>query len=173
MFFNSRFLFFSKWSAQILYDKSSLTLYNLLFTMAPPFALCLLAGNQEEKQNSILKNPRQFRLTQESQHFNLYTVGWWIVQAVLHSLVIFAGAFFFLGHENLWGNEGRTLSFLGFGQYVYTFVLITVCMKVSRVIATNSNWKRSVNNIMHELFFFFRQSLNQWPCHFSLSLPYG
>ena len=102
--------------------------------MAPPFALCLLAGNQEEKQNSILKNPHQFKLTQESQHFNLYTVGWWIFQAVLHSMTIFAGAYYFLGHETLWGiggNQGKTLSFLEFGQFVYTFVLITVCIKVN------------------------------------------
>ena len=58
-----------------------------------------------------------------------------MVQAVIHSVVIFFGAYLLLGHETIWSSDnGRTMCFLGFGQYIYTYVLITVCFKVKQVI---------------------------------------
>ena len=54
---------------------------------------------------------------------------WWVFLALLHSAIVFGLPVFFLRHDVLWGS-GRTGDYLAAGNMVYTYTVVTVCLKV-------------------------------------------
>ena len=60
---------------------------------------------------------------------------WWVFLGLLHSGVLFGLPYGAMTHDVAWGN-GRTGGYLVPGNMVYTYVVITVCLKVTSLDAS-------------------------------------
>jgi phospholipid-transporting ATPase len=73
------FVLYTKWSGQVLFETSTITLYNLIFTSVPPIVLCLCGG----------KTPSSHIHYRHGSHFSAWTVFLWVLPAVYHSAIAF------------------------------------------------------------------------------------
>eukprot|EP01117_Protostelium_nocturnum_P007419 TRINITY_DN2655_c0_g1_i1.p1 TRINITY_DN2655_c0_g1~~TRINITY_DN2655_c0_g1_i1.p1 ORF type:complete len:1150 (+),score=424.12 TRINITY_DN2655_c0_g1_i1:83-3532(+) len=125
------FAFFSGYSAQTIYDDWILTVYNILFTSAPPFFTALFMKDVLEK--TIHDNPKIYDDLKTKDYFNWKTVGIWYLQAFYHSWVVWLIVW------QVWYNEpqilaGRTSDSFLLGQYAATLVILVVLLKISITI---------------------------------------
>eukprot|EP00096_Caligus_rogercresseyi_P008494 TRINITY_DN273_c0_g1_i2.p1 TRINITY_DN273_c0_g1~~TRINITY_DN273_c0_g1_i2.p1 ORF type:complete len:807 (-),score=211.18 TRINITY_DN273_c0_g1_i2:567-2987(-) len=116
----------SYWSGQVLFERWTIGLYNILFTSAPPIAMGLF--NQHYSASQRLNNPELYMETQRSEFFN-HCVFWrWIINSIFHSVVLYWYPMKAYGMGAMWRN-GFTGDYLSIGNMVYSFVVITVCLK--------------------------------------------
>ncbi|XP_075419671.1 phospholipid-transporting ATPase IB-like [Tenrec ecaudatus] len=120
------FAFLSGFSGQIIFDRWCISLYNVIFTSLPPFTLGIF--ERCCSQESLLKYPQLYSVSQERKGFN--TKVFWIecVNAVGHSLLLFWLPKQMLAHDMVLGG-GYTTDYLFLGNFIYTYVIVTVCLK--------------------------------------------
>nr|CAH8848752.1 unnamed protein product [Trichobilharzia regenti] len=120
------FALLSGFSGQIIFERWSIGLYNVIFTAAPPMALGLF--DRSCSVSNCLKYPELYRDTQASASFNRKVFLCWIVNSVYHSSLLFWISLIAFSTDTIYGN-GQTSSLLVLGNSVYTYVVITVCLK--------------------------------------------
>ncbi|KAH8875473.1 Phospholipid-transporting ATPase IB [Schistosoma japonicum] len=120
------FAILSGFSGQIIFERWSIGLYNVIFTAAPPMALGLF--DRSCSVNNCLKYPELYRDTQASASFNLKVFFCWILNSVYHSFLIFWIPLLAFAVDTAYSN-GQTSSLLVLGNSVYTYVVVTVCLK--------------------------------------------
>ncbi|KAI3388018.1 hypothetical protein SNEBB_010321 [Seison nebaliae] len=126
------FAIHSAFSGQIVFDRWSIAIYNVVFTATLPLTLGLLDRICSDK--TMLRFPQLYRMSQNHTDFN-YKVFWqWIIQSLLHSLMLFYLTYFFLLHDM--EHDGTAGGLLYFGNYIYTYTVVVVCVKAGLV--TNS-----------------------------------
>ncbi|KAH8415892.1 hypothetical protein KR222_003038 [Zaprionus bogoriensis] len=128
------FAVYSGWSGQILFERWTIGLYNVLFTAMPPFAIGLF-----EKfctAETMLKYPLLYKPSQNAKLFNVKVFWIWIFNALLHSVFLFWLPMFAYRTEAIWG-DGKTSDYLLLGNMVYTYVVVTVCLKAGLI---TSSW---------------------------------
>ncbi|XP_032597042.1 probable phospholipid-transporting ATPase IA isoform X3 [Drosophila grimshawi] len=128
------FAVYSGWSGQILFERWTIGLYNVLFTAMPPFAIGLF-----EKfctADTMLKYPFLYKPSQNAKLFNVKVFWIWIFNALLHSVFLFWLPLFAFQDEVIWA-DGKTSDYLLLGNMVYTYVIITVCLKAGLI---TSSW---------------------------------
>lgn len=104
-------------SGQIIFERWTIGLYNVLFTALPPFAMGLF--DKICSADTMMKYPALYKPSQEAQLFN-YKIFWvWIFNALFHSLILFWLPMGLFSTETLWGN-GKTSDYLTLGNIVYT-----------------------------------------------------
>ncbi|KAA3682343.1 phospholipid-transporting ATPase, partial [Paragonimus westermani] len=81
------FAILSGFSGQIVFERWTIGLYNVLFSAAPPLALGLF--DRSCSVNNCLKYPELYRDTQASASFNLKVFLCWVLNSVFHSAVLF------------------------------------------------------------------------------------
>uniref|UniRef100_A0A146LDE3 Phospholipid-transporting ATPase n=1 Tax=Lygus hesperus TaxID=30085 RepID=A0A146LDE3_LYGHE len=118
------FAIYSGWSGQILFERWTIGLYNVLFTAAPPFAIGIV--EKVCSADIMLKYPKLYGPRASS--FSVTTFWVWIGNAMLHSILLFWLAMLAVSHEVLWAN-GRDGGYLMLGNMVYTYTVTTVCLK--------------------------------------------
>merc|ERR550519_2069099 len=120
------FAIYNYWSGQVIYERWTIGLYNMLFTSAPPVALGLFdrtctAATREEY-------PSLYHSTQKSELFNHREFWKWIGNAIYHSVLLFwlpqMAMYFGVSWE-----AGHTDGYLVLGNTVYTLVVVTTCLK--------------------------------------------
>ncbi|XP_017837733.1 probable phospholipid-transporting ATPase IA isoform X3 [Drosophila busckii] len=127
------FALYSGWSGQILFERWTIGLYNVLFTAMPPFAIGLF-----EKfctAETMLKYPQLYKPSQSAKLFNVKVFWIWIFNALLHSVFLFWLPMAAYQSEAIW-SDGKTSDYLLLGNMVYTYVIVTVCLKAGLI--TNS-----------------------------------
>ncbi|CAG0884439.1 unnamed protein product, partial [Darwinula stevensoni] len=151
----------SAWSGQTLFDRWCIGFYNVLFTATPPFALGLF--DRFCSAETMLRFPALYKMSQESQMFNVRVFWFWVVNALMHSIILYylpAGA---MKQDVAWGN-GRDGGYLMVGNMVYTYVVVTVCLKAG--LETNA-WTvfthLAIWGSIASWFFFFTLYANFWP----------
>jgi phospholipid-transporting ATPase len=77
------FSFYCLFSGQTLVDSWVLTLYNMIFTLLPPFVMGLFEKDVEEKV--LLEKPEFFKQMQNEHVLNGWTFSVWIFQALYHA----------------------------------------------------------------------------------------
>lgn len=117
----------SAWSGQAIFERWSLSMYNVLFTAAPPLAIGLF--DRICSAEIMLNNPELYR--EQWNTFSIKLFWLWILSAIWHSLVLFWLTYFSLNHDTLWANGKADGGYLCFGNILYTFVVVTVCLKAA------------------------------------------
>ncbi|KAK2176219.1 hypothetical protein NP493_675g03060 [Ridgeia piscesae] len=116
----------SGWSGQIVFERWIIGLYNVIFTAAPPLALGLFDRHSTVK--NLLQCPALYEVSQNSTLFNVQIFWLWIINAVYHSVILFWMPVCALSHDIAF-KDGKVGDYLFLGNMVYTYVVITVCLK--------------------------------------------
>ncbi|XP_049296342.1 probable phospholipid-transporting ATPase IA isoform X5 [Anopheles funestus] len=160
------FAMYSGWSGQILFERWTIGLYNVFFTALPPFAMGLFDKVTSAEQ--MLKEPRLYAPSQNAKLFNVKVFWRCIVNALCHSMILFWLSYKIYEKDVIWKN-GRDGGYLVLGNIVYTYVVVTVCLKAG--LLTNSwTWLTHCSiwgSILLWFIFIFIYS-NIWP-----ALPVG
>ncbi|KAK9875763.1 hypothetical protein WA026_009559 [Henosepilachna vigintioctopunctata] len=122
---------YSGWSGQILFERWSIGMYNVLFTALPPLAMGLF--DKPCNDDKMLLYPKLYKPSQQGKLFNVKVFWVWVLNGMIHSALLFWITLFICHQDILWMN-GKDGGYLVFGNFVYTFVIITVCLKASVAI---------------------------------------
>ncbi|XP_018331633.1 probable phospholipid-transporting ATPase IA isoform X4 [Agrilus planipennis] len=155
------FAIYSGWSGQILFERWSMGLYNVIFTALPPLAMGLF--DKTCTAETMLKYPKLYRPSQNGQLFNVKVFWVWVVNGMVHSALLFWLTLLACKNDILWLN-GKDGGYLMFGMCVYTYVVVTVCYKAGLVTNTWS-WPTHCANWGSIIlwFIFILIYSNTWP----------
>ncbi|NWS39050.1 AT8A2 ATPase, partial [Probosciger aterrimus] len=127
------FAFVNGFSGQILFERWCIGLYNVIFTALPPFTLGIF--ERSCTQDSMLRFPQLYKITQNADGFNTrlfapekfhcYFIHC-VDKLITNVMVVFFG-FFFLSDAVF--TNGQGIDYLFVGNIVYTYVVVTVCLK--------------------------------------------
>ncbi|CAF0845998.1 unnamed protein product [Brachionus calyciflorus] len=120
------FAFFNAFSGQILFERWIISLYNVIFTAAPPMALGLF--DMPTQSSTMLEFPELYSLTSYNAGFNMFGFWSYFVNSVFHSCIVYFVSFGLLYNEVAFSN-GQVGDYIFMGNYVYTFCVIAVCLK--------------------------------------------
>ncbi|XP_074026035.1 ATPase phospholipid transporting 8A1 isoform X3 [Leptinotarsa decemlineata] len=127
------FAIYSAWSGQILFERWSIGLYNVFFTALPPLAMGLF--DKPCSAENMMMYPKLYKPSQSGELFNIRVFWIWIINGLIHSAVLFWLPMLACQNDILWIG-GRDGGYLVMGNCVYTYVVVTVCLKAGLV--TNS-----------------------------------
>nr|CAG4636771.1 EOG090X00X3 [Ceriodaphnia reticulata] len=122
------FAHYSAWSGQILFERWTIGLYNVLFTAAPPLALGLF--DRRCTAEVSYRYPQLYKPSQTAQHFNVKVFWFWMLKALVHSVLLFWLPLVAFGEDIVW-SHGKDGGYLILGNAVYTYVVVTVCLKAA------------------------------------------
>ncbi|KPM02924.1 phospholipid-transporting ATPase IA-like protein [Sarcoptes scabiei] len=117
----------SAWSGQAVFERWSIGLYNVIFTAGPPLVIGLF--DRICSAEMMLNNPELYQ--EQSNIFSIKLFWFWIASAIWHSLVLFWMTYMAVSHDALWLNGWADGGYLCFGNILYTYVVITVCLKAA------------------------------------------
>ncbi|XP_017784427.1 PREDICTED: probable phospholipid-transporting ATPase IA isoform X2 [Nicrophorus vespilloides] len=127
------FAYYSGWSGQILFERWSIGLYNVIFTAMPPLAMGLF--DKACSADMMILNPKLYKPSQNGQLFNVKVFWLWVCNGLFHSAILFWLPLFICQNDIIWAS-GQGGGYLVLGNIVYTVVVVTVCIKAG--IVTNS-----------------------------------
>ncbi|ESP01821.1 hypothetical protein LOTGIDRAFT_225116 [Lottia gigantea] len=122
------FQFVNGFSGQILFERWSIGLYNVIFTMAPPLAMGLF--DRYCSTETMMKNPILYKDSQKGKFFNVKVFWMWIFNSIVHSILLFWMTYAALQHDISF-SSGKIGDYLFMGNFVYTYVVVTVCLKAA------------------------------------------
>uniref|UniRef100_A0A4W6DN06 Phospholipid-transporting ATPase n=1 Tax=Lates calcarifer TaxID=8187 RepID=A0A4W6DN06_LATCA len=120
------FAFVNGFSGQILFERWCIGLYNVIFTALPPFTLGIF--DRPCSQQNMLRFPQLYRITQNAEGFNTKVFWGHCINALIHSIILFWFPLKMLEHDSPF-NNGQGNDYLFVGNMVYTYVVVTVCLK--------------------------------------------
>ncbi|XP_046704687.1 probable phospholipid-transporting ATPase IA isoform X6 [Silurus meridionalis] len=120
------FAFVNGFSGQILFERWCIGLYNVIFTALPPLTLGIF--ERSCRKENMLKYPELYKTSQNAQGFNTKVFWAHCLNGLFHSVILFWFPLRAFQHDTVFGN-GKTPDYLLLGNMVYTFVVITVCLK--------------------------------------------
>eukprot|EP01025_Chloroclados_australasicus_P048093 TRINITY_DN5435_c0_g1_i1.p1 TRINITY_DN5435_c0_g1~~TRINITY_DN5435_c0_g1_i1.p1 ORF type:complete len:1141 (+),score=150.88 TRINITY_DN5435_c0_g1_i1:186-3608(+) len=124
---NVYYAFFTGFSAQPLYSSALIASYNVFWTSLPTIAFAVL--EQDVGKYTSLNNPQLYQETvHQTQRVFFKRLGFWMTQALWHSLVVFFANTWTLYTPQSNGKMGG-VTFLGLA--VYTSVIVLVNYKVA------------------------------------------
>lgn len=121
------FAIVSGWSGQTIFERWTIGLYNVIFTAAPPFALGVF--DRKCPAETMLKHPELYRENIGNQSSTTRSFWMWIATAFWHSLLLFWFTYLVIYHDALWQDGKSDGGHLVFGNILYTYVVVTVCLK--------------------------------------------
>uniref|UniRef100_A0A4W4HEV1 Phospholipid-transporting ATPase n=1 Tax=Electrophorus electricus TaxID=8005 RepID=A0A4W4HEV1_ELEEL len=120
------FAFVNGFSGQILFERWCIGLYNVIFTALPPFTLGIF--DRPCSQQNMLRFPQLYRITQNADGFNTKVFWGHCINALIHSIILFWFPLKVLEHDTPF-ESGHSVDYLFVGNIVYTYVVLTVCLK--------------------------------------------
>ncbi|XP_030205419.1 phospholipid-transporting ATPase IB isoform X3 [Gadus morhua] len=120
------FAFVNGFSGQILFERWCIGLYNVIFTALPPFTLGIV--DRPCSQQNMLRFPQLYRITQNAEGFNTKVFWGHCINALIHSIILFWFPLKMLEHDSPF-SDGHGNDYLFVGNMVYTYVVVTVCLK--------------------------------------------
>ncbi|KAG7523913.1 phospholipid-transporting ATPase IB isoform X1 [Solea senegalensis] len=120
------FAFVNGFSGQIIFERWCIGLYNVIFTALPPFTLGIF--DRPCSQQNMLRFPQLYRITQNAEGFNTKVFWGHCINALIHSIILFWFPIKMLEHDSPFPN-GQGNDYLFAGNMVYTYVVVTVCLK--------------------------------------------
>ncbi|KAI0070017.1 phospholipid-translocating P-type ATPase [Panus rudis PR-1116 ss-1] len=122
--------FFNNFSGQIAYESWTLSLYNVVFTVLPPLVIGVF--DQFVSARILDRYPQLYMLGQKNVFFTKTAFWMWIVNALYHSLILFAFSVVLF-----WGDlkqaSGLDSGHWFWGTTLYLAVLLTVLGKAALI----------------------------------------
>jgi len=122
--------FFNNFSGQIAYESWTLSLYNVVFTLLPPFVIGIF--DQFVSARILDRYPQLYTLGQRNVFFTRTAFWQWIGNALYHSLLLFTASVILF-----WGDSmeptGLDSGHWVWGTILYLMVLFTVLGKAALV----------------------------------------
>uniref|UniRef100_A0AAQ4PXE5 Phospholipid-transporting ATPase n=1 Tax=Gasterosteus aculeatus aculeatus TaxID=481459 RepID=A0AAQ4PXE5_GASAC len=97
-----------------------------IFTALPPFTLGIF--DRPCSQQNMLRFPQLYRITQNAEGFNTKVFWGTCINALIHSVILFWFPLKMLEHDSPF-SDGQGNDYLFVGNMVYTYVVVTVCLK--------------------------------------------
>ncbi|XP_075262617.1 putative phospholipid-transporting ATPase IA isoform X2 [Convolutriloba macropyga] len=138
-FINFWYQFACGFSGQSVFDKFTLSMYNIMFTSLPLLSLGLL--DRPVSEEKMLKNVFLYRTSQYSLKFNAKVFWMWCVNALAHSLCVFLVCLAATGGDTVL-QDAKATGILSFGEVIYTAVIIVVTLKL--ILVTNTFFHATV-----------------------------
>lgn len=120
------FAFVNGFSGQILFERWCISLYNVIFTALPPFTMGIF--ERTCSQENMLRFPQLYKITQNADCFNTKVFWGHCINALIHSVILFWIPLKALEQDTGFMN-GYAMDYLVLGNIVYTYVVVTVCLK--------------------------------------------
>lgn len=120
-------------SGEVIYESWTLTFFNVIFTVMPPFALGIV--DQFVSARLLDRYPQLYQLGQKGVFFRIPNFWSWILNGFYHSLIAYIigeGVFY----DDLKEKNGMATGHWVWGTSMYTAVLVTVLCKASLI----TNW---------------------------------
>ena len=129
----SQYSFFNAFSGQVIEESWTLSFYNIIFTVLPPFVIGIF--DQFVSARLLDRYPQLYQLTQKGLFFKMHSFVAWVANGFYHSLIIYfvTMAFFW---DDLIQSDGKTAGHWVWGTTVYTCALVTVMAKAALVTNT-------------------------------------
>eukprot|EP00092_Neocalanus_flemingeri_P034853 GFUD01037928.1.p1 GENE.GFUD01037928.1~~GFUD01037928.1.p1 ORF type:complete len:1087 (-),score=203.66 GFUD01037928.1:753-4013(-) len=121
------------WSGQPIYSTLTITLFNIIFTFFPAFAIGLL--DRPRTSDERMTKPGLYYCSQNGMGYNKNVFWRWIVQAILHSVILFWIPMWSMG-TGVNNRHGYSEGYLELGNTIYTAVVITTVVKTGLEKAT-------------------------------------
>ena len=128
------FAIYSYWSGQVIYERWTIGMFNILFTSLPPLALGIFDKTCSAETRE--SNPALYKTSQNSELFNIKKFWLWIGTAIFHSVLLFWVPMLAMSTGVSW-SSGHTDGYLILGNTVYSLVVIVTCLKAGLVM---DNW---------------------------------
>jgi len=128
------FAIYSYWSGQVIYERWTIGMFNILFTSLPPLALGIFDKTCSAKKRE--EHPTLYKTSQNSELFNIKMFWLWIGTALFHSILLFWMPMLAMETGVSWGS-GHTDGYLILGNTVYSLVVVVTCLKAGLVM---ENW---------------------------------
>lgn len=115
------------WSGQTFFERTTLTAYNIAWTLLPVVAVGVFDKDLPDKM--LLEHPQLYQAGIRKYYYN-YKVFWgWVMNALFHSFVCFW--FVMLSFKNQFPYEnGRAMDLFSMGSLSFTCVVVVVTLKL-------------------------------------------
>ncbi|KAF2070558.1 hypothetical protein CYY_008121 [Polysphondylium violaceum] len=120
---------FNMYSAQTIFDSWSISIFNVVFTGLPIIVYAIL--DQDVSAESSMKYPQLYASGQKDSEFNLRILWIWILEAWVHSVVVFFGVYGIYQYGGNLLESGLTLDLWSMGQNIFIVVVLTVNLKLA------------------------------------------
>ncbi|KAI9718301.1 MAG: hypothetical protein M1828_006765 [Chrysothrix sp. TS-e1954] len=125
--------FQNAFSGEVIDESWTLSYYNIIFTVMPPFAIGLF--DQFVSARLLDRYPQLYQLTQKGVFFRMHNFVSWVANGFYHSLIIYYFTMLFFWAD-LIQNDGKTAGHWVWGTTVYTVALVTVLGKAALISNT-------------------------------------
>jgi phospholipid-transporting ATPase len=123
--------FQNDFSGQSIYESWTLSFFNVIFTVAPPFVLGIF--DQFISARLLDRYPQLYQLSQKGVFFRMRSFASWVLNGFFHSFILYVAS------ELLWAwdgpqSDGKTAGHWVWGTALYTAALVTVLLKAALVV---------------------------------------
>lgn len=127
------YVFQNAYSGEVIYESWTLSFYNVIFAVLPPFAMGIF--DQFISARLLDRYPQLYQLGQKGVFFRMHTFWAWILNAFYHSLILYIFSELIWWRDLPMGN-GKIAGHWVWGTGVYAAVLATVLGKAALVTNT-------------------------------------
>lgn len=129
--------FTNDFSGSSIYESWTLSFFNVLFTVAPPFIIGIF--DQYVSARMLDRYPQLYQLSQKGMFFRMRSFFSWVGNGFYHSLLLFIGSALIYGWDGPAG-DGKTSAHYVWGTSLYNAALFTVLLKAALVVNIWTKW---------------------------------
>ncbi|KAF2078368.1 hypothetical protein CYY_000352 [Polysphondylium violaceum] len=122
------FTILNGWSGQTLYERFTLTAYNIAWTLVPIIALGAL--DKDVNESVVLEHPQLYQSGPRRDHFNIRVFWGWVANGVYHSFILFAFPTLIF-RAGLPFTAGKAIDLFSIGTVAFSCIVLTVNIKLA------------------------------------------
>ncbi|KAI9659380.1 MAG: hypothetical protein M1821_001638 [Bathelium mastoideum] len=124
------YTFQNGFSGQVIFESWTLSFYNVIFTLMPPFVLGIF--DQFVSARLLDRYPQLYQLSQKGYFFKMHSFLSWVLNGFYHSLILYFGSELIF-YNDLPQGDGKVAGHWVWGSTLYQSALVTVLGKAALV----------------------------------------
>ncbi|QIX01316.1 hypothetical protein AMS68_006833 [Peltaster fructicola] len=129
--------FYNAFSGQVIYESWTLSFFNVIFTVMPPFVLGIF--DQFVNARLLDRYPQLYQLSQKGVFFQTHNFWSWVGNGFYHSLVLYFVSIAVFRRDGIMSN-GQVAGHWVWGTVLYTAALVTVLGKAALIVNIWTKW---------------------------------